>query len=1140
MALASAAAPGVPAPSAALPDGRLATQASSRVAAGRMNLPRPLPKSAWPNPGTRPLPKSAWPLARPQRAEPPELAGAPPQPQDWPQDWPQPAAPPQCSVPQERPRAPALAPPRPAPQEGPRAPVYVLPRMADKSSASAGFGLEGEAISCIRSKAPPPLLCPRRPQALPVAAALEEESISCIRSKASPPLPAASKPRPLPTAASLPERSSAAPFEEDRALAETPHGASERTSAAPFEEVEEVEEEGERVEEPHEADERWHENAGPTTQARPPLPYPREPHPLPAGAGLPEATPEIPFEGGGASAEGPDGPFGLEAAEDLAPAQVKARVPLRASPDAQEAYPSWPSTQEPLSVPMDEDLPEGTSAAPLDGAGASAGRSLEASGRTVAALLEESGTTVGEPHEASRLARAPALTAEQANDRLLERASLTVQAGAPLASAHEPRPLPLEAALPGLAAAATVEGEGLASVQELARVQANDRLLERADSMASKLANGSSNGLSGLPVPQAANGQAHPVLRPLAGSSNGLWGQDAPQACPRAAGATLGLGDGPLGMLSSTFVGFNPLPSLNWNLPLASTVPLAPRGTATPGQQVPPPLPPPFGIQQQMTPQMLPQMPPQLAPQMAWQMASQPHQSWHPAVAQMQPRPGMVATGGVAAAAPVLAAAREGVGGQRSRSPRRRQGEGSTASDAQVASSPPLAEGERVLYWSDIHSQWVFTIVVAVKREQSGRIFAYDLECKPVADPSRVQKVPEALLKTLPKEWPSDVNANKLLNKAVKKSLRKKGAEALSNKAGASGAHLAQAAPKAEQQAKKEDDRQEHARTEIPPSPVFEDDCEEASAKVQAAETQATVAPPLAPPPPSSTPTDPAPPPPSSTPTESRPTDASVSMPPPKNTSTVCDAQVWEALEAAEAPQPTDVAAKSRSAPVSLKSRERSRSPSLPPERVTDGVQHKVGDKVQYYSELYAKWCTARVEAVHLDAVGAVASYDLDVKPKAAPSRVRRKPEGQPPAKKAEQDTSSTVTLSQPIFDVEAPPSGFAAGEEVRYWSASLGRWVRAKVKAAQRDPDGSTFTYELNVQQADLAPQEGPADGEGPQYAVGDKVEYYSESAKRWIGGVVKGLFLRSGALEYDLCCKKGADPKRVRPLRKRSKKSQ
>jgi hypothetical protein len=206
--------------------------------------------------------------------------------------------------------------------------------------------------------------------------------------------------------------------------------------------------------------------------------------------------------------------------------------------------------------------------------------------------------------------------------------------------------------------------------------------------------------------------------------------------------------------------------------------------------------------------------------------------------------------------------------------------------------------------------------------------------------------------------------------------------------------------------------------------------------------------------------------------------------------------------------------------------------------------KYSMGSKVEYWSKKQRKWLTASVTAVHTGKKGTVPKYDLDCKKQVPVWRLR--------APRASVGDSSTAVADQV----------FQKGAEVRYWSATVKKWVKAVVQ----DVHGGTaeqkeITYTLNVKpQVEAAkvrvastPSNAPppssatktsgtnssrkrslaqnaaaktVDGQDGTrvFQIKDEVEYWSKKSSRWLDAVVEAKREPGGSAPavYDLRSRK------------------
>lgn len=149
---------------------------------------------------------------------------------------------------------------------------------------------------------------------------------------------------------------------------------------------------------------------------------------------------------------------------------------------------------------------------------------------------------------------------------------------------------------------------------------------------------------------------------------------------------------------------------------------------------------------------------------------------------------------------------------------------------------------------------------------------------------------------------------------------------------------------------------------------------------------------------------------------------------------------------------------------------------------------HAAGDKVNYWSRRSSKWIHAEVKDVNCDEAGTVVSYNLDLKPDVAPSRVRRRSDAthppvtdtQAPARAAGQKPATTS------LHKARERNEFFNGEHVKYWSNTHSQWVDAYVTKVNRSSDGRhVLSYDLTAKNgADISrvrKKETPADAPPP-----------------------------------------------------------
>mmetsp|Transcript_15364 Transcript_15364/g.34912 ORF Transcript_15364/g.34912 Transcript_15364/m.34912 type:complete len:884 (+) Transcript_15364:51-2702(+) len=194
-----------------------------------------------------------------------------------------------------------------------------------------------------------------------------------------------------------------------------------------------------------------------------------------------------------------------------------------------------------------------------------------------------------------------------------------------------------------------------------------------------------------------------------------------------------------------------------------------------------------------------------------------------------------------------------------------------------------------------------------------------------------------------------------------------------------------------------------------------------------------------------------------------------------------------------------------------------------------------IGEKVRYWSGTHRKWVEAHVQGVNHTESGELESYDLTAKAKAEIARVKdatTAEDAPPPAVSSRLsptgagneslEPASRKTASEPL---QAEIELFGDGEKVQYFSETKERWIDAVVEA-QHTKDG-VISYDLNCKKGVLAERLRSA---GVQYRVGENVEYWSASARRWMPAKVEAL--HAEAKSCDLTVKPGAPLNRVRKV--------
>lgn len=204
------------------------------------------------------------------------------------------------------------------------------------------------------------------------------------------------------------------------------------------------------------------------------------------------------------------------------------------------------------------------------------------------------------------------------------------------------------------------------------------------------------------------------------------------------------------------------------------------------------------------------------------------------------------------------------------------------------------------------------------------------------------------------------------------------------------------------------------------------------------------------------------------------------------------------------------------------------------------------GELVLYLSESQGQWIPAQVLRYH----AALGLYDLDCKPGVPPDRIREQQAevaGQFQIGEeveyfcgAQQWVRARVERFSPVqqtYDLSCrigvpaarirravQQTAFQPGEQVEYFSESAQRWIVAAVK--RYDPYRGV--YDLDVKDgAPAANVRRPVMGQCA-FAPGDRVEYYSPSHQMWVPAQV--LRYEPGECTYDLDVKTGALAERVR----------
>eukprot|EP00930_Biecheleria_cincta_P054550 TRINITY_DN4076_c0_g1_i4.p1 TRINITY_DN4076_c0_g1~~TRINITY_DN4076_c0_g1_i4.p1 ORF type:complete len:1241 (-),score=240.79 TRINITY_DN4076_c0_g1_i4:13-3735(-) len=193
-------------------------------------------------------------------------------------------------------------------------------------------------------------------------------------------------------------------------------------------------------------------------------------------------------------------------------------------------------------------------------------------------------------------------------------------------------------------------------------------------------------------------------------------------------------------------------------------------------------------------------------------------------------------------------------------------------------------------------------------------------------------------------------------------------------------------------------------------------------------------------------------------------------------------------------------------------SRAEAARPKAPAQATDDISGFCIGEKVRYWSATHAKWVDAHVQRVYRAPDGDVVSYDLTKKAQAEIWRVR--------------DASTPEDAPAPVEESVAPISlsrGFQLDQQVQYFSETKEKWIDATV-VLKYEKEG-VLTYDLNCKMGVPADRVRSAD---VAYSVGEEVEYWSSSVRRWVPAKVLRLNLE--AKQCDLSIKPGALLSRVR----------
>jgi len=168
-------------------------------------------------------------------------------------------------------------------------------------------------------------------------------------------------------------------------------------------------------------------------------------------------------------------------------------------------------------------------------------------------------------------------------------------------------------------------------------------------------------------------------------------------------------------------------------------------------------------------------------------------------------------------------------------------------------------------------------------------------------------------------------------------------------------------------------------------------------------------------------------------------------------------------------------------------------------------IVHSVGDKVLYWSGTHNEWVRATVRLVCRDSAGIPITYDLDCKTGAEAALVRRR---------SSASGEHVVSLKGPAPNIPAcGDAGFDVGARVQYWSASKRRWIEGVVQS-RYEQDGVTM-HDLNCKRGALT---GQLRLSPVPFDAGERVEYYSSSANRWLPTKFLRYHSANGTCDLDI----------------------
>jgi len=176
----------------------------------------------------------------------------------------------------------------------------------------------------------------------------------------------------------------------------------------------------------------------------------------------------------------------------------------------------------------------------------------------------------------------------------------------------------------------------------------------------------------------------------------------------------------------------------------------------------------------------------------------------------------------------------------------------------------------------------------------------------------------------------------------------------------------------------------------------------------------------------------------------------------------------------------------------------------IPKEMLANKVRipgsYAVGQEVEFWSTSSAQWIKCKV--TQADPTGSVM---VEVKPNVWISMEEQSQRMRIPAVAA----VPAMTLIPPQLDGRASeendpvPEYLAVGQQVEYWSTSQNKWVTCRVThvetegGVQVDVKPGTWIFKEDQPGRIRAPQSGA-------YSVGDQLEYYSASQRRWVKCIV------------------------------------